>query len=110
MGQTISDLPLVEAPLRPSDLMEISRLVDGRYYSYKVPALAAYAGQATTSTFGVAELATNDETVEGADGERVVTPQGLEAMIRDVLQNRIVAGTGILLDYVDGVLTIAVDE
>lgn len=57
--------------------------------------------QATTELLGVVELATDDETTTGTDGQRAVTPKGLLAAINARL------GMGAPSAFVKGLLTAA---
>ncbi|WP_051974363.1 hypothetical protein [Luteibacter mycovicinus] len=57
--------------------------------------------QATTERLGVSELATDDETVAGADSTRTVTPKSLLAALNARL------GLGAPTDFVKSLLTIA---
>lgn len=111
MGKPISQLDPLTLPLRDTDLVEVSRQrasEPDRYDSYKCPAEALSVVQATTTLRGIAELATNQETIVGTDNERAIVPSALWAAIDDVLQNRIVAGAGISLSYVPGSLTLII--
>jgi len=109
MGSPISALTVAELPLREGDLLEVSREradEPGVYDSFSCPASAASVVQATTTIRGILELATDAEAIAGVDVERGITPAALEAALLNVLENRIIAGDGVTVDFSGGNLTL----
>lgn len=60
---------------------------------------------ATTTTQGVVELATDDESTTGTDAQRAVTPKGMKTAVSSWLNTRF--GNGAPSDFVKGLLTAA---
>lgn len=109
MAERNSDLDPVEDLPNSLGYLETSRYnpETGERKSYKVPLSVALVVPATTTAKGIARLSTDEEAEDWTPSGALITPKNLGAAISYMLQNRVVAGEGIELNYADGVLDIS---